>query len=164
MSSPCGNHVGPAQCVPLLLSPYFELPQTSLGSAGTWSCFIPTFLQQRQDLPCRHWEGTSGREGASGPCPCFSTGCVGWGCGPVQSQGLLKVAAEELVKEKWAARYCMTNQEAETLFELVSNQFCNVHQTCTPDLQPVWRCLMQEWMDFAHLVILNGMTIKIIPL
>lgn len=43
----------------------------------------------------------------------------------MQSQGLLKVAAEELVKEKCSARYCMTKQEAETLFELVSNWFCN---------------------------------------
>lgn len=84
-----------------------------------------------------------------------------WACA---NQALLKVAAEELMKEKCAAGYCVTKQEAETLFELVSNRFCNADRVCTPDLQPVWRCLVQEWMNFPHVVILNGMNIKIIPL
>ena len=137
MSSPSRSPVGPAQHVHLLLSPHFELPQTTLGSAITCSYFIPTFLQQRQDSPRRHWEGTACRGAACGSCPCSSTPCVGWGRGLARSERFLKVAAEELVKQKCAVGCCMTRQEAETLFEHVSNLFCNADQTATPDPQPV---------------------------
>ncbi|KAM7117773.1 uncharacterized protein J5F26_002659 [Ciconia maguari] len=125
-----------------------------------------------QDSPRRHGEGTACREAACGFCPCSSTPCVGQGRRPAHSERFLKVAAEELVKQKRAVGCCMTRQEAETLFELLSNLFCNADQTCTPDPQsqkpdprrPTGdQCSIQAWINFPHFVISNGM-IKIILL
>lgn len=166
MSSHSRSPVGPAQYVLLLLPPHFKLPQTTQGSAITCSYFIPTFLQQRQDSPCRHWEGTACREAACGSCPCSSTPCVGRSCESAHGKRFLKAAAEELVKQKWAVGWCMTRQEAETLFELVSNLFCNAHQTRIPDPQPVWDtgAWYRSGLNFPRSVISCGMTIKIILL
>lgn len=45
MSSPSRSPVGPAQYIPLLLSPHFESPQTVLGSAMTCSLY-PRFCNR----------------------------------------------------------------------------------------------------------------------
>lgn len=116
-SSPSRSPVGPAQYV-FLLSFHFGLPQTTLGSAITCFCFMPTFLHQRQDSPHRHREGTACREAAYGSCPHSSTPCTGWVHGPAHSERSLQVAAEELVKQKCDVGCCMSRQEAGTCLNL----------------------------------------------
>lgn len=160
MSSPSRSPVGPAQYIPLLLSPHFELPQTGLGSAITCS-LSPHFCHRSKT----HLAGTgrgqrAERQWVALPVS-LHTRC---GMGPWAgtrwevSEGCSRRAGE-------AEMGCRMLREKTSDWNLV--------WTCKPTGLRRWsdtytspiaglgdRCLVQEWINFPHFVILNGMTIK----
>lgn len=154
--------MGPAQYVPLLLSLHFQLLQATLGPAIICSYFIPTFLQERQDSPLRHWALL--QRGSLWLLPVFLHTLRGtelWARAQWEmSEGCSRRAGEaecRMLHDKtrgWNLVWTHTQS--------VLQRWSDTYTWPTASLGD--QCLIQEWVNFPQFVMSNGMASKFILL